>query len=343
MQDRVPVNPGRVLVTPENGGAAYYATLTRADNPTQGGTPLNKASLLKDATAALFGLGTDAVPDDVFSFIGKYNQHWWRLTGKVQVNEYGEATVQNVCYTGSSGTMKKFTYGTGFTVDEDLNVTLTDTSFFWYTPNDISAEKLSVLKGKYFFYNNAGTETAPLLYCLPTSEDATKSSSYWSMTCQIITPMWKDDGETLVQSNDRNAYPDNGMVDGTFYQYLGIPFQNAVTAPKIATGSYTGTGTYGASNPTSLTFDFAPQIVWLYGYVAFSTFNPTNSSAANYNVMSASVLTESYIEGAGFGLSSGTRPYGKKSSDGKTFAWYGSSDQNQFNYANYVYYYIAIG
>lgn len=67
MQDRVPVNPGRVLVTPENGGAAYYATLTRADNPTQEGTPLNKAALLKDATAALFGLGGDAVPDDVLA------------------------------------------------------------------------------------------------------------------------------------------------------------------------------------------------------------------------------------------------------------------------------------
>lgn len=69
MQDRVPVNPGRVLITPENGSAAYYATMTRADNPTQEGTPLNKASLLKDATAALFGLGTDAVPDDALSAI----------------------------------------------------------------------------------------------------------------------------------------------------------------------------------------------------------------------------------------------------------------------------------
>lgn len=65
MQDRVPVNPGRVLVTPENGGAAYYATLTRADNPTQEGTPLNKANLLADATAALFGLDANAVPNGV--------------------------------------------------------------------------------------------------------------------------------------------------------------------------------------------------------------------------------------------------------------------------------------
>ena len=30
---------------------------------------------------------------------------------------------------------------------------------------------------------------------------------------------------------------------------------------RIATGSYVGTGTYGASNPCSLTFDFAPKLL----------------------------------------------------------------------------------
>ncbi|MDD4688316.1 MAG: hypothetical protein PHE51_01030 [Eubacteriales bacterium] len=48
MQDRIPQNPGRVLITPENGGAPFYATITRADNPLEVGTPLNKATLLSD-------------------------------------------------------------------------------------------------------------------------------------------------------------------------------------------------------------------------------------------------------------------------------------------------------
>lgn len=65
MKDRTPQNPGRVLITPENGAAAYYATLTRADNPTQAGDPLNKATLLKDSTAALFEKDANAVPDDI--------------------------------------------------------------------------------------------------------------------------------------------------------------------------------------------------------------------------------------------------------------------------------------
>lgn len=68
MQDRIPTKPNRVLITPET-GQPYYATVTRADEPTQEGTALNKASLLKDTTAELFGLGADAVPDDVLNQI----------------------------------------------------------------------------------------------------------------------------------------------------------------------------------------------------------------------------------------------------------------------------------
>lgn len=66
MQDRVPLYPGRVTLTPVAGQPNTY-DMVRADQPTQNGTQLNKASLLTDATAALFGLGTDAVPDDVLS------------------------------------------------------------------------------------------------------------------------------------------------------------------------------------------------------------------------------------------------------------------------------------
>lgn len=64
MQDRVSASPGRVLITPES-GEAYYATIERADNPTVEGTPINKNTLLKDATASLYGLSNAAVPDDV--------------------------------------------------------------------------------------------------------------------------------------------------------------------------------------------------------------------------------------------------------------------------------------
>lgn len=66
MKDRTPQSPGRVLITPEGGGAPFYATLQLADDPVDEGTPLNKANLLPDTTAALMGLGTAATPADMF-------------------------------------------------------------------------------------------------------------------------------------------------------------------------------------------------------------------------------------------------------------------------------------
>lgn len=75
MQDRVSLYPGRVKLEPVAGQANLY-DLTRADQPTQEGTPLNKASLLKDTTAALFALGADALPDDALAKIGSLTFGW---------------------------------------------------------------------------------------------------------------------------------------------------------------------------------------------------------------------------------------------------------------------------
>ena len=77
MNDRVSLNPGRVLVTPENGGEAFYATLTRADNPTQEGDPLNQNTLLKAATASAHGRDDDALPDDMWFDLAPVGSVFW--------------------------------------------------------------------------------------------------------------------------------------------------------------------------------------------------------------------------------------------------------------------------
>lgn len=65
MQNRVSLYPGRVKMIPVPGQADTY-DMIRADQPTQEGNPLSKETFLKDATAALYGLLSTAVPDDVF-------------------------------------------------------------------------------------------------------------------------------------------------------------------------------------------------------------------------------------------------------------------------------------
>ena len=70
MLDRVPKYPGRVILTPVPGQANTY-DMVRADEPISLGTPLNKASLLKDSTVALYSMNANAVPDDIFAYIGQ--------------------------------------------------------------------------------------------------------------------------------------------------------------------------------------------------------------------------------------------------------------------------------
>lgn len=69
MQDRISNHPGRWLLTPVQGESNVY-DMTRADDPTVQGTPLNKDTLLTDPTAAaintLFG-STPDTPNDALA------------------------------------------------------------------------------------------------------------------------------------------------------------------------------------------------------------------------------------------------------------------------------------
>lgn len=76
MKDRVSANPGRVKLTPEDGSPAFYATMERADNPTEEGTPLNKSTLLSDAACDLLEIPQTSTVNEAFLRlavgVGKY-------------------------------------------------------------------------------------------------------------------------------------------------------------------------------------------------------------------------------------------------------------------------------
>lgn len=54
-----------------NGTFPYDIGPLNSAGISQQGTPLNKDTLLKDTTVALYGLGSDATPDDVFAILSK--------------------------------------------------------------------------------------------------------------------------------------------------------------------------------------------------------------------------------------------------------------------------------
>lgn len=78
MQDRVSQYPGRVKLTPVSGQENVY-DMEWADGATVAGTALNKANLLADTTASLFGLTSAATPNQVLAKIPPGINTGWKL------------------------------------------------------------------------------------------------------------------------------------------------------------------------------------------------------------------------------------------------------------------------
>ena len=117
---------------------------------------------------------------------------------------------------------------------------------------------------------------------------------------------------------------------GTTIEYLGKLGNKA----KVQVVSYVGTGTYGSSNPNSLTFDFAPKVVIVNGHRVMSSY--TNSYSIILSPQS----------GAGVSILGSNRGYVYwvicEATD-RTVSWYADSYSNQLNESGMKYVAVAIG
>lgn len=353
MQDRVPLYPGRVKMTPVAGQANTY-DMVRADDPTQAGTPINKATLLKDATAALYGLGTGAVPDDVLAELGKYKQYWWRrrLPAGERYVEVQSDIPNAIGLFGPYVETSQVIYSKQLTIDQNNGtaalgaaLTLPKTSGQELAEAIVANAPLYVsVSGTIYFIPDGATagvganpsfNNSTIMYYTQSNKDYVYINGSGTPLGKTVTTEIKQipAGDwAYLHSSNRNAYPDSGTQDGHEYEYLGIPFDNAVTAPKIETGSYVGTGTYGQSNPNTLTFGFVPRLVMV---------SPTASGFTD-NTLSKPFL---WFEGITSVLDKAFGYNNNVTREGNTISWYtgASYPLNQFNISGTIYYYIAIG
>ena len=358
MQDRVPLYPGRVTLAPVSGQANTF-DLVRADQPTQEGTPLNKASLLKDATAALFGLGTGAVPDDVLAELGKYKQYWWRRRTRSVIEKRTDITGE-VQVTRDSSQGRQFYYSKNISFDSNGNVSLVSpVTLDGFASSSSAASTLGDSLKPYLdnvpYYISSDIVDGKIYY-VPTGSGigystvnpgyitfglyryssktfymvlSDQSLSDVKVPAQLVKGVVQIGDWQYLQSSNRNAYPDSGIQDGYEYEYLGVPFDNAVSVPKIDTGSYTGTGTAGSSNPNSLTFEFVPKLVFVHkssdGRYQMCAING-DSDCVSRHVGSSQYVVKTVWEN-------------------KKLSWYNTDDSasTQLNESGAVYNYIAIG
>lgn len=130
---------------------------------------------------------------------------------------------------------------------------------------------------------------------------------------------------------------------GTTIEYLGKLGDKA----RVQVVSYVGTGTYGESNPNSLTFDFVPKVVVLLGVVdPNGNLSSIHAWDTNYiDIRIPSITPTSFTAYYGFGQTSyASYQFGRVSTDRKTFYWYGSKSAfSQLNESGYIYYYLGVG
>lgn len=107
---------------------------------------------------------------------------------------------------------------------------------------------------------------------------------------------------------------------------------------KCTTGSYTGNGKYGSSNPNSLTFDFEPKLVVVMGDTRWALF--LHKSPRSLGRDNDPVSYDRLIQTVTW--------------SGNTLSWYASTmnsdsgpytvgEETQLNLDGVKYYYLAIG
>lgn len=146
-----------------------------------------------------------------------------------------------------------------------------------------------------------------------------------------------DATETAIWGDFANRTPDQALK-----QLLALITNVKNTAKeraRIAVGTYAGTGTAGSSNPNSLTFSFAPQIVFI------AHLTPFSSSVGYYGLFFADCIT-------GLFTSTDSGIYYRTlhvTWSGNTMQWYSDMNSNpelQLNNGNSMYNqykYFAIG
>lgn len=161
------------------------------------------------------------------------------------------------------------------------------------------------LQGKFAYCNNTDTDFASsVIVFFPSNTIFTRVGNIvYADRYQPVT------GYAAIPAN-------------TTIEYLGCLGDKA----RVQVVSYVGTGTYGSSNPNSLTFDFVPKAVFLF-------------SADTYNKCFVA-----YGDTTGFVFDSDATVVLHVSWNGKNISWFNTdNDLRQHNVSGYKYRAIAIG
>lgn len=233
----------------------------------------------------------------------------------------GDVVTGTFQFSAGNNTSPSWYYSDGISVSNDGKITLQSSNYTTlYDGNSVS--DASVLIGK--FVMPVAQQTSPItpfvtgmVYFIPSNATFSKSGHLYLDRYQPVT------GYAAIPA-------------GTTIEYLGRLGDKA----RVQVVSYVGTGTYGSSNPNSLTFGNLPEAIIFLGMVdssesVYSRFYTQDETRVLYPKIIRNGRSDVY--GYGFGYSI----YGKR--DGNTISWYSSKNSDcQANIHGYTYYYLVL-
>lgn len=273
----------------------------------QVGTPLNKANLLKDATAAQIGLPPSTTPDGMFQALGNTGElHVWRKT--VVVGSYYIGPAQDnygsICKnTGSASFGVKIQYSSKISVDASKNKNLIDPSDMTIVANNSgvtsppSASVENALRGKFVRLAGIpdGYQNSELRYAVGTVfycpenisclvKDVSNNGNYYicldgvknviATTENVATYPVSTNPNAYQEGDDAKAagYVVGEVKTGSFQMAEGYPSNNVFyeTANSINVGA---DGAITLNSPTVASFNssgFPDDASFLGKFVRFS-------------------------------------------------------------------------
>ena len=361
------------LATPEKVDAHVNNTENPHNVTSEQVNAYSKNACLSAENRTAFGLDEYAGPNDIFGFLGKFNQHWWSIqhgkagfeylekrtvcdntvtseysatiTGTVQYSKEiaidqstGEVTMvnpQTVTVSATTASLENLcSLAPGYIVISDSDYK----DWIFYMPSGVTYTGYATGKSRvvtfYIFNYDNGAKGAAVNFRTECKNPVYLVSSYVNAIPAGET--------TYVSSADRNAYPDSGEVDGLTYCYLGVPYSKLPLVPKMVIGEYVGTGAYGKDAPNSLEFDFTPKVVY------FVSFNETtNSGGYTYVSGMNDYVLYPFAGGYDFYANKGAyqAPEHTKhlSVENGVLTWWASTAASQLNNEATTYHYLAIG
>lgn len=213
----------------------------------QVGTPLNKANLLKDATAAQIGLPPSTTPDGMFQALGNTGElHVWRKTVKNAADvpagyNLGTKTTKTILNTNdNSGGVSTIYYSGSVSVSDSGTVSLKNPAS---TGVDIYTSSLPIV-GKFFYIRLSTVQTSDLIqekiYFVPSDADISVGNSpkAFSGVVQEVT------GYPLTPAGTTTTYPvstnPNAYQEGDDAKAAGYTLGDVVSGSFVLSAKNNG-------------------------------------------------------------------------------------------------------